>query len=71
MRWLKPGGALVVKMFHGEGVDEWVKDMRQMLRESDIREARRRRERNRVRFMVIATGFTGDRAVARPSRWPL
>ena len=23
-RWLKPGGALVVKMFMGEGTDAWV-----------------------------------------------
>src|SRR5262245_10187214 len=29
LRWLKPGGTLVVKMFQGEGVDEWIKAMRQ------------------------------------------
>jgi 23S rRNA (uridine2552-2'-O)-methyltransferase len=27
-RWLKPGGHLVVKMFQGEGVDEWLKVQR-------------------------------------------
>ena len=27
-RWLKPGGHLVVKMFQGEGVDQWVSDLK-------------------------------------------
>jgi 23S rRNA (uridine2552-2'-O)-methyltransferase len=27
-RWLKPGGHLVVKMFQGEGVDEWLRVQR-------------------------------------------
>ena len=26
--WLKPGGALLVKLFQGEGVDAWVADLR-------------------------------------------
>ena len=28
VRWLKPGGGLVVKLFQGEGVDQWMKDAR-------------------------------------------
>ena len=27
-RWLKPNGALVVKIFQGEGVEGWIRDMR-------------------------------------------
>lgn len=27
-RWLKPGGAMVVKLFQGEGVDAWMNDLR-------------------------------------------
>jgi 23S rRNA (uridine2552-2'-O)-methyltransferase len=29
-RWLKPGGALVVKIFQGEGVEEWTRDLRKI-----------------------------------------
>ena len=29
LRWLNPGGHLLVKMFQGEGVDEWVRARRQ------------------------------------------
>ena len=28
MRWLRPGGDLVVKLFQGEGVDTWLKQVR-------------------------------------------
>jgi len=27
-QWLKPGGSLLVKMFHGEGVEGWLKEAR-------------------------------------------
>lgn len=27
-RWLKPGGALVVKIFQGDGVEDWIRRMR-------------------------------------------
>ncbi len=27
-RWLKPGGAMVVKIFQGEGVEDWIRRMR-------------------------------------------
>jgi len=27
-RWLKPGGQLVVKVFQGEGLDEWTRKLR-------------------------------------------
>ena len=27
-RWLKPGGGLVVKIFQGEGIEEWIRRMR-------------------------------------------
>ena len=29
-QWLKPGGSFVVKIFQGEGIDDWVRDMRKM-----------------------------------------
>jgi 23S rRNA (uridine2552-2'-O)-methyltransferase len=28
--WLKPGGSFVVKVFQGEGIDAWVRDMRKI-----------------------------------------
>jgi 23S rRNA (uridine2552-2'-O)-methyltransferase len=29
-RWLKPGGSFVVKILQGEGIDDWVRDMRKL-----------------------------------------
>ena len=28
--WLKPGGSLVAKVFQGDGIDQWVRDMRKI-----------------------------------------
>ena len=53
MRWLKPAGALVVKMFQGEGIDAWIKDMRAMLRQGDARQTRSVARPNRERFMGL------------------
>ena len=32
LRWLKPGGALVVKIYQGEGIEAWLRDTRRRFR---------------------------------------
>src|SRR5262249_10433844 len=59
MQWLKPGGALVVKMFQGEGVDEWVKTMRRRFDKAQLAKPAASRAESREVY-GIATGFTGD-----------
>ena len=58
MRWLKPGGALVVKMFQGEGVDGWVKEMRRFFGKAQLAKPAASRAESREVY-GIATGFTG------------
>ena len=59
MRWLKPGGSIVVKMFHGEGIDEWVKNMRRCFSKVTLAKPAASRAESREVY-GIATGFTGD-----------
>jgi 23S rRNA (uridine2552-2'-O)-methyltransferase len=58
MRWLKPGGTLVVKMFQGEGVDEWVKAMRRCFEKAQLAKPAASRAESREVY-GIATEFTG------------
>jgi 23S rRNA (uridine2552-2'-O)-methyltransferase len=66
MRWLKPGGALVVKMFQGEGVDGWIKEMRRFFHKAQLAKPAASRAESREVY-GIATGFTdagrGERRV--------
>jgi 23S rRNA (uridine2552-2'-O)-methyltransferase len=56
-RWLKPGGSLVVKLFHGEGVDDWVRRMRKSFARVVLaKPAASRAESSEV--YAIATRFT-------------
>ncbi len=61
MRWLKPAGAIVVKMFHGEGTDGWIKDMRRCFARVTLAKPAASRSESREVY-GIATGFTGDPA---------
>ena len=65
MRWLKPTGALVVKMFQGEGTDAWIKDMRRCFKKVTLTKPAASRAESREVY-GIATGFTGDPAAEDP-----
>jgi 23S rRNA (uridine2552-2'-O)-methyltransferase len=58
-RWLKPGGTLLVKLFQGEGVDQWVKEMRKCFSKVVLAKPAASRSESREVY-GIATGFTGD-----------
>ena len=65
MRWLKPTGALVVKMFQGEGTDAWIKDMRRCFARVTLAKPAASRAESREVY-GIATGFTGAPACEVP-----
>ncbi len=60
-RWLEPGGALVVKMFQGGGIDEWTKNVRRLFLKVTLAKPAASRSESREVF-AVATGFTGTGA---------
>ncbi|MEC8861246.1 MAG: 23S rRNA (uridine(2552)-2'-O)-methyltransferase RlmE [Pseudomonadota bacterium] len=55
---LKPGGDFVAKVFHGEGYDDYVKDVRSSFNKVVIRKPDASRARSREVYLV-AKGFNG------------
>ncbi|MHA7880445.1 MAG: 23S rRNA (uridine(2552)-2'-O)-methyltransferase RlmE [Saccharospirillum sp.] len=53
---LKPGGAFVAKVFHGEGFDDYVKTVRQQFNRVVMRKPKSSRARSRETYMV-ALGY--------------
>lgn len=65
LRWLNPAGALVVKMFQGEGTDAWIKEMRRCFAKVTLAKPAASRSESREVY-GIATGFTGAPAQEQP-----
>lgn len=59
-RILRPGGALVVKLFHGEGFDAWVAAARERFRKVNVRKPEASRSRSREVY-AVAEGCLGGR----------
>ncbi|MCJ8312341.1 MAG: 23S rRNA (uridine(2552)-2'-O)-methyltransferase RlmE [Saccharospirillaceae bacterium] len=55
---LKPNGAFVAKIFHGEGFDEYIKSLRKRFKKVVIRKPDSSRARSKETY-IVATGFTG------------
>ena len=53
---LKPNGAFVAKIFHGEGFDEYIKSLRSKFKKVVIRKPDSSRARSKETY-VVATGF--------------
>ena len=49
---LKPGGVLLLKIFHGEGFDEFVREVRQCFKRVVIRKPKASRPRSRETYLV-------------------
>lgn len=62
--YLKRGGHLVVKMFQGEGVDEWLSEQRQRFEKCQFAKPKASRSESREVFAVCQK-FKGE----RPVRW--
>jgi 23S rRNA (uridine2552-2'-O)-methyltransferase len=50
--WLEPGGSFVVKVFHGEGFDEYVKKTRSLFEKVQIRKPSASRPRSREVYIL-------------------
>lgn len=53
---LKPGGAMLVKLFQGEGFEQYLKDMRQAFGKVTMRKPKASRSRSKEIY-ALATGF--------------
>ena len=51
-KWLEPGGSFVVKVFHGEGFDEFVKNARSMFEKVQVRKPAASRPRSREVYVL-------------------
>ena len=53
---LEPGGVFLVKIFHGEGFDDYVKDMRTSFKKVSLLKPQASRDRSREVYL-LAKGF--------------
>jgi 23S rRNA (uridine2552-2'-O)-methyltransferase len=51
-KWLEPGGSFVVKVFHGEGFDDFVKQVRSLFDKVQIRKPAASRPRSREVYVL-------------------
>jgi 23S rRNA (uridine2552-2'-O)-methyltransferase len=51
-KWLEPGGSFVVKVFHGEGFDDYVKQTRSLFEKVRIRKPAASRPRSREVYIL-------------------
>ena len=58
-RVLRPGGDFLIKIFQGEGFDQYHKQVRQMFDKVQMRKPLSSRDRSREQYM-LARGFRGD-----------
>lgn len=56
VQWLKPGGALAIKAFQGEGLDDWVTALRAPFRKVTMTKPKASRPESREVF-VVAKGY--------------
>lgn len=57
-RWLKRNGAMTIKAFQGEGLDDWVTDLRTVFAKVHVTKPKASRSESREVF-VVAQGFQG------------
>ena len=51
-KWLEPGGSFVVKIFHGEGFDDYVKQTRSLFEKVQVRKPSASRPRSREVYVL-------------------
>lgn len=59
LRWLKPGGQMLVKVFHGSGLDTWRNGLRSHFAKVSSAKPQASRSDSREHY-VLAVGFTGS-----------
>lgn len=65
-RWLKPGGALAVKLFQGEGVDGWVVQVRQGFGKVRLSKPAASRTQSREVY-AVAQDYTSEVTAGSPN----
>lgn len=55
-KWLRPNGALAIKAFQGEGLDDWVKSLRDEFARVTMTKPKASRPESREVF-VVAQGY--------------
>ncbi len=60
LAWLKPGGAFLVKLFHGAGFDDYLRDLRKPFAKVVVRKPEASRSRS-PEVYALATGHAGTR----------
>ena len=61
-KWLRPKGALAIKAFQGEGLDDWVKSLRNEFAKVTMTKPKASRPESREVF-VVAQGFHAGRTL--------
>jgi 23S rRNA (uridine2552-2'-O)-methyltransferase len=51
-KWLEPGGSFVVKVFHGEGFDDFVKHIRSLFEKVQVKKPSASRPRSREVYVL-------------------
>lgn len=59
-RWLKTNGAMTIKAFQGEGLDDWVAQLRKVFAKVQVTKPKASRSESREVF-VVAQGFSGGK----------
>lgn len=54
--WLKPGGTFLIKLFQGEGIEAYIRDLRASFTSLKVRKPQASRDRSREVY-ALATGF--------------
>ena len=52
-KWLEPGGSFVVKVFHGEGFDDFLRETRSLFEKVQIRKPSASRPRSREVYILV------------------
>ena len=52
-RWLKPDGALLIKLFQGAGIDQFIRDLRRDFRRVSMRKPKASRARSREVYALV------------------
>ena len=65
--WLRPGGSLAIKAFQGEGLEDWIKNLRQTFKKVNMTKPKASRPESREVFVVaqryMSTQDGSDRLV--------
>lgn len=69
LRWLKPGGAFLVKLFHGSGFEDFVREARRGFRQVALRKPGASRSRSREVYLLARQPVRGQQRCHEGREW--